>query len=98
MVTSAALGEPICPWGGVACKRDERHVRRDALTDPTAELGGLKVLEGLFRRGESPKIGGRVTARGIVNIVPLDQSSFGGGNAKACQELGVEEIKGLKEW
>ena len=57
MVTSAALGEPICPWGGVAFKRDERHVRRDALTDPKAELGGLKVLEGLFRRGESPKSG-----------------------------------------
>ena len=77
--------------------RDERHIGRDALTDPTAEFRGLKVLEGFSRRGKSPEVWRRVAASGIVYVVSFDQSSLGGGNTKAGQELSVEEIKGLKE-
>ena len=58
MVTSVALGKPICPWGGITFKRDERHIGRDALTDPTAEFRGLKVLKGFSRRGKSPEVWG----------------------------------------
>ena len=55
------------------------------------------MLESFFRRSKSPEVGRRVAASGIVYVVPLDQSSLGGGNTKAGQELSVEEIKGLKE-
>ena len=97
MVSSVALDEPICPRGGITFKRNERHIGRDAFTDPTTELRGLKVLENFFRGGKSPEIGRRMTASGIVYVVPLDQSALRGSDTEAGQELSVEEIKGLKK-
>ena len=89
VVAPVALGEPVRPWEGIAFKRNKRHIGRDALTDPTTELRGLKLLEGFSWWSEPPKVRRRVAACGIEYVVPFDQSSLGGGHAEAGQELGV---------
>ena len=56
-------------------------VRRNALANPATEFWGLKVLECFLWWSESSEIGRRVTASGIVYVVPFDQASFRGSNA-----------------
>ena len=81
MIAPVAIDEPICPWGGITFEGNERHVRRNALANPTTEFWGLKVLECFLWWSESSEIGRRVTARGIMYVVPFDQASLRGSNA-----------------
>ena len=61
-----AFGITVCPRRGVAFESDKRHIWRDALTKPTAELWREEVLERFFWRGESPEVGGGVSTCGVV--------------------------------
>ena len=66
MVAVVAFGVPVCPRGRVTFKSDERHIGRDALTDPATELWGEEVLESFFWRGKSSKVGRRVSTCGVM--------------------------------
>ena len=81
MIATVAIYEPICPGGGITFEGNERHVRRNALTDPTTEFWGLKVLECFLRWSESAEMGRGVTACRVVNVVAFDQASFRSGDA-----------------
>ena len=61
-----AFGVPVCPRGGVTFKSDERHIGRDALTDPATELWGQESLESFLWGGKSPEVGRRVSTCGVM--------------------------------
>ena len=53
-----AFGVPVRPRGGITFKSNERHIGRDALTDPATKLWGLEVLKASFGGVSLPKLGG----------------------------------------